>query len=375
MSTRASLRRLSLINLVAIGLSVLVGFVAYWLIVFVDPYNVRGGLLPQKLAEHRYPQLEWPLLIDQAASTPHELVLMGGSTSMRITPEMLTDVFPQYSHPINLSYIAPRPIDMGQHLEKILGIESLHRIILVMDFSLMERRSLMSAAGDTNKNIHSTSWSHAGDFSLLTAGASFNRIIFGTYSLPSWAKLTQPEFMDGAVPVLNSIKSMKQIRYSIAKHKLDAFAKSSLTCEMIPFVKKELEVFLKKAIEKNIRVDLVYPPYPYVLYYNWIDYGPRLGILQAGPIFDQFTTFKSCVVKEVDELHSDIISIHVIDNVPEISGNLMRYLDVGHLIDTSAYVESLKMISSGNYKSNSSNFDTYIKKLRENVEQSAKKFY
>src|SRR5580658_9666519 len=41
----------------------LFGIVAYWLIVATDPYHLRHNGPTYRLADHRYPDAEWPRLI------------------------------------------------------------------------------------------------------------------------------------------------------------------------------------------------------------------------------------------------------------------------------------------------------------------------
>ena len=60
----------------------LFGILASWLIVVADPYHLRNSSTLYALADHRYPDLEWPRLIGVATAHTHDLVLLGGSSGM-----------------------------------------------------------------------------------------------------------------------------------------------------------------------------------------------------------------------------------------------------------------------------------------------------
>jgi hypothetical protein len=349
----------------------LVGCVAYWLIVIADPYDLRVGGWPMKLATHRYPDREWPLLMDVVAAQRHDLVLIGGSTTMAITPAMLRTAFPGTKSPINLSYIAPRPLDLGDALTKISRIKGLRRAIVVMDFTLMEKRPYRSATGDTLQNMKTTSWHHGGDFSPHSAMASFNLIVRGTYTISGWEKIAQPEFMDGAVSTTHSPGNLRRYREAVSRHRNDVFAKTSINCSDIPFINNQLTGFLKEVQAKGFAVDLAFPPLPYLLHYDWIENRPRFGILEEGPIFDQFMTFKKCVVAAVDKEAFDGVRVIALDSNDAISGSLGRYMDSAHIIESTAYLEVAKMLNDGVQTLTTSNIDQYEIGLKSKISKAA----
>src|SRR5579863_3916051 len=122
----------------------LFGILAYWLIVVADPYHLRSSSTLYALADHRYPDLEWPRLIGVATAHTHDLVLLGGSSGMPITTKMMREAFPSAQSPVNLSYLAQRPLDMPLILPKIAQVAGLQHVILFMDFSLLDRAPRLS---------------------------------------------------------------------------------------------------------------------------------------------------------------------------------------------------------------------------------------
>jgi len=298
-------------------------------------------------------------------------VLLGGSTTMRISVDMMRAAFPGVRNPLNLSYIAPRPIDLAEVLARVGQVKDLRRVILVMDFTLMERRPLRSAAGSALANMSTTNWSHAGDFAPQTALASLNRIVNGTYDLPGWSHLDMPEFMRGARPVTLSSGVMQRFRRAINRHSHDVFAQSSLTCDQIPFIATVLVPFLADMASKHVAVDMVFPPLPYVLYYDWIENRPRFNILLDGPVFDQFMVFKKCVVAAREQFGAEDDRVIALDTNDLLSGDLRRYMDSAHLIDPDAYEEVMRMIVIGDETITSKNIQSHEARLRSKILRAA----
>lgn len=349
----------------------LLGIIAYWIIVVVDPYHLRHNGPTFRLAEHRYPDLEWSRLIGITTGQPHGLVLLGGSTAMPISPDIMREAFPRARNPINLSYIAPRPLDMPRILPRIAQITGLERVILFMDFTLIEREPRRSASGEVLENMASTNWSHGGDFALSTALASLHALASGTYDLPFWSDITVPEYMLGATPMTHSAGVMRRFRDAVQRHADDVFAKSTLTCAQIPYLQNELVPFLTQMANKHVAVDLVFPSIPFVLYYDWIDHGPPFNTLLPGPVFDQFIVFKRCVIAARDQVGVDSNRVIALDTKDSLSGDVGRYFDSIHLIDPEAYRTVIRMIADGDETITSANIDQHEADLRTKVARTA----
>lgn len=343
------------------------GIVSLALIVFVDPYDVRSFGLEPRIAAHRYPDREAPLLRSILLQQPRDLVIIGGSTIMAVDESMMRDAFPDFRSPINLSYIAPRPLDQADALADVSGAIGLKKVILFMDYTLMEKQKILSASGTDIASLKSTNWHRAADYSIQRAAASFHRLAFGTYDLPSWAKLNQPEFMKGAAPVTMSASTMARFSRTASRNLTKAFEKSGLTCEQIPYIKTILIPFLMKMKARNVAVDLAFPPLPYVLYYDWMENVQSDQILLPGPVFDQFAVFKRCVVTALDRVNAPWDRVLTLDTQDDISGNMQRYMDSAHLLDPAAYKAVLVAIASGNEIITPTNIEEHISTLREKV--------
>jgi len=350
----------------------ILGIAAYWIIVIADPYHLRAGARVVQLAGHRYPDEEWPRLIGVTTAQPHDVVLLGGSTAMPITPDMMREAFGA-QRPLNLSYYAPRPLDMPLILPKIARISGLRRVILFMDFSLMEKGGQRSAAGVVLESMAATNWSHRADFSVATALASLRALVTGVFDLSTWVS-EKPDYLSGAVPLPDSSGIMHRFRSAVQRHATDVFAKSPLTCAQLPYLQTELAPFLRQMVAKHVAVDLVFPPLPYILNYDWIDRRPpHFDTLLPGPVFDQFMVFKRCVIAVRDEVGGSSARVLALDATESLSGDIDLYLDTIHLIDPQAYRTVTRMIAQGDDAIDSTNIDRHEAELRINITRSAAK--
>ncbi len=148
----------------------LFGILAYWLIVVADPYHLRNSSTLYSLADHRYPDLEWPRLIGVATAHTHDLVLLGGSSGMPITSNMMREAFPGAQSPVNLE-LAQRPLDMPLVLPRIAQVAGLRHVILFMDFSLLDSAPRREPYGkNAGKNRGDQLESQCGIWDLDRAG-------------------------------------------------------------------------------------------------------------------------------------------------------------------------------------------------------------
>jgi hypothetical protein len=346
----------------------LCAIVAYWIIVAVDPFHVRHGGPVFRLGDHRYQDAELPYMIYLATLQSHDVVLVAGSTAMPITRDMMQEAFPRAQSPINLSYLAPRPLDMAQILPRIAHIPGLKRVILYMDWTLLDSGPVRSPTGQVWESLAKTNWSHSADFSISNALGSLHAVQSGTFELSIWYR-DVPDFMLKETPVTEHADVMKQFREAAQRHAGDVFAKSTLTCQKIPYLQTVLVPFMTEMANKHIAVDLVFPAIPYVLYYYWIEHRNDFNILLPGPLFDQFMVFKRCVVAARDQVGGDSNRIIAIDTDDAISGDLRRYFDSIHLLDPEAYRTELRMIADGDETITSANIDRHEADLRSKVAQ------
>jgi hypothetical protein len=353
----------------------LFGILAYWLIVIADPYHLRIGSTLYSLADHRYPDLEWPRLIGVATAHTHDLVLLGGSSGMPITSQMMREAFPGAQSPVNLSYLAQRPLDMPLVLPRIAQVPGLQHVILFMDFSLLDSAPRPSPTGRMLGRIAETNWSHNAQFGVSTALATLHAVVTGTYDSPGWSVIGGPEFMAGGQPVTRSAELIRQFQGAVRRHANDVFEKSTLTCSQIPYLRNSLVPFLREMTQKHVTVDLVFPLVPFVLYYEWFEFRPPLNdTLLPGAVFDQLTTFKKCVIAARDEAGASGIRVIAVDSNESLAGNLGLYFDTIHPIDPDVYRAELRMIASGDETITADSIDSYEAEVRHKVSQWAVRF-
>lgn len=359
-------RFLDLAYVLIAALPLLAGFAAYWLIVFVDPYGVRPWGKGIHLDGQWVADRERPLLVDNSLRQPHDLVLFGASTTMAVSNRMLQDAYGART-PLNISFIAPRPVDYGEVLSRIETAPALKRVVLVMDFTLLDRSSLKSTAGFDRHNLQSTSWSHGGDFSLDAAQTSLS-LLFGPPQPPLVLDPgRRPEFMSGGTAVTQSAATMRRFVTAVEKQRQGVFGGTPPGCDSFPFIAQRLVPFVRQMHARHVPVDVVFPAYPYVLYYDWTQNLPRFGILRPGGVFVQLMSFKRCVVTALRPYLGSGTAVVAPDSDDALSGDLHNYMDSGHLLSDSSYETFVHMAAQRNVSLTERNLDAYEASLRKKI--------
>jgi len=347
---------------------VFTGLLLFLLIaVVVDPYDLREwGMKPQLATDHRYPDSEWPLFLKVIAKGDHKLVLVGASTMMGITGNKLDEIFGKDSKAVNLSYPLAAPKDTGETLSIVSQMSELERVILVVDHSQMLPAEASYRPAQIRKNLLSTDWHHSGDFNWTAAKASLNRVYHGTYRLQEWKKLQRPEFYKGRR--LSEIKeATDRIQLAIEKHKdIVLGPKPKYACEKYPFINQIMVPSLQELTRRNVQVDLLFPPYLYVNYYDWIDRRFVNDPFPTGPVFPSIISFRYCITQAAEEFDGKV-TVSAFDNIQAIGGEASNFADTIHVIDDSALNQIFEGIRDGTAKIGLQDFESYQTELTENI--------
>lgn len=335
--------------------------------VVVDPYNVRPWGLKTQLADHRYPDTEWPLLIKAATADEHGVALVGGSSVMGISKDQLERVFGRETRPINLAYPYALPADTKETLQIVAKTPGLKRILLVVDHSQMMPMSAKFIPAKMRDNLNATSWSHAGDFNLETAKASFYRIFAGVYDLPKWKDLDRPQFITD-LTLANDPKAFARLNKAVKKYQATVLGEpSQIGCGTIPFIDQLLIPSVRQAKAQGIRIDVVFPPYPYVSYYDWIDRRFQSDPFPKGPVFQKVVGFKKCVITALEAQGYGDVKVIAMDNDIVFGNGLHLFMDSLHISKPEAFEHMLRNVNSGQYELTTQNFDQYRAQLERNI--------
>jgi hypothetical protein len=345
----------------------LVGALAFLLIVVVvDPYDLRSWGLPPKIADHRYPDTEWPLLIKGMTAGDYDTVLVGASTMMAVTPAEMRTAFGPASRPVNLAYPLAAPEDTRETLDFVRAMPRLKRVILVIDHSQMLPMGVRYTPARIRQSVFGSSWSHAGDFSMDTAEASFNRLAFGVYDRPAWSAMSRPSFLH-EFSMLGDKRAMARIRRSVGRyHSIVLGSPTIEDCGRFPFLEQVLRPELQRLVDRGVEVELLFPPYPLAAYYDWIERRLQNDSFQRGPVFPQLIAFKRCVL-QVTAAFGDKVSVTAVDNDLSLTANLDNFDDPVHLLRPAAYQAVLNHIATGDSRLTLQNLPLHEQQLGRNI--------
>jgi hypothetical protein len=334
----------------------------------VDPYDVHPWGLPPRIASHRYPDVEWPLLLKVVSQEDHRLVMIGASTFMPVSTRQLRAVFGSQTKPTNLAYPYAAPGDIKLVADTVAAMPSVRRVLFVMDHSMMMDMHEKGTPAALRDQVFASNWSNAGDFRWDTLVASWNRLVHGTYDRPLWARHSDtPDFFAVFRPLTTDRRAMTRLRAALERHRGDVFgAPLQSDCSQYPFLSKVLIPSLAAFRMRGIAVDLVFPPYPYVGYYDWIDRRTSNDPFRAGPVFPQLIEFKRCVVT-VAERSGARVTVHAMDNDEMIAGHLSNYADDVHIIRPALFMRVLEHVRNRDDVLTSANFDQFERELQARV--------
>jgi hypothetical protein len=333
----------------------------------VDPYDIRPWGLAPKLADHRYPDVEWPLLLKVVTRQQHELVMIGASTLMPVSHDDLVATFGAATHPVNLAYPYAAPRDTRVVVDAVTAMPSLKRVLFVMDHSQMMSMAERRVPAQLREQVFASDWAHAGDFRWDTLVASWHRVADGVYDMPAWHDLKEPEFFNLFSPVSEQPRTLERMRGAIAKHRGDVFGKGiDPDCGRYPFLFAVLAPALDKFRARGVQVDLVFPPYPYAGYYDWVDHRTSNDPFYPGPVFPQLMGFKRCVVDIADRFGPGV-TVHAMDNDAVIAGQIGNYADDVHIIRPALFSLILGHIAHHNSMLTKANFDHFDRDLRAHI--------
>ena len=117
---------------------------------------------------------------------------------------------------------------------------------------------------------------------------------------------------------------------------------------------------------KGVKVDLLFPPYPVVAYYDWIDrrlYNDSFG---RGPVYPQLIDLKRCALQAAAPF-GDRVTITAMDNDLVVTNDLGAFADAVHLLKPEAYQRMLDHVASRDARLTQSNFQAYQDQLAANI--------
>lgn len=348
-------------------LPVFAGVAALLLVtVVVDPYDLRPWGLRPRVALHGYPMLEGPLLIKATGvSARPQVVMVGASSLFKVTREQMDTAFGADAHAVSFAFAYAGPLDTSETLEIVARMPSVRRVIFVMDHTQMLPLEEKREPWVTRGRVFSSNWAHAGDFRLPTIKASWRRLYSGVFDLPDWGKDGRHQRRDAGKAVAQQPATLKRLQRLLVAHAGQVFeGPVDDDCRRFPAVKATLLPSIAMLARRGITVDLLFPPYPYIAYYDWrLDRRDRgKDYIPAGPVYRDRMVFKACVLS-IAERVGGRVRVVAVDNDAAITGDLANYSDMVHLLNPVALQRTMDHVARGDAILTRANFAEYRRRL------------
>lgn len=347
-------------------LPVLFGIGLCAILMLVDPYDLRPWGLPPKLTHEGYPSIVKVNLFPVYLSSPHELIMLGSSTSMPFKEEQLNTAF-GYTNSVNLSYQALMPADAGKILRAAVETPSLKRILVGIDYVQMRGDGKMDYLGKGAVASFSNQWFDMPDFTLPVVRASLQRLKGGNFDLLEWHP--EVEMLYDAPAVTTRPEIMTMVEDSLVHPDPALFEPSpARSCSSYPFIDRVLVPVGRAAKDRNVHVDLLFQPVPFQSYYNWqkhpySQYYPSWG---TGSHYRQLVDYYECIVNAIAAKGLTNVTAHALDADPRLT-RITDFRDTIHMTRPEALRQTLLAIRRGDDLVTPATFGKYRKAMDDGV--------
>jgi len=196
--------------------------------------------------------------------------------------------------------------------------------------------------------------------------------LHGVYDKPSWMRMTKPSFMAEGKVLSRDRKAIARLRRALKIHGSDVFGRTApIDCARFPYLSQVLTPALKKLAARGTKVDLLFPPYPAISYYDWIERRFSNDPFPPGPVYPQIMGFKTCVLAVAKPFGEDV-RVHAVDNDPAITGSLANYMDPLHMIAPAAYQRVIDHVAKGDSLLTEENFPAYRQSLENSIRRAGR---
>jgi len=319
------------------------GLACYGFVWFADPYELRFTRPAERLADHPYPAEVVPRLMSVAANGGVDMIIVGASTALGYTPNMMRQAFPDVHDPANLAYACASPADFGLFLPLFGRSRTLKRVIISLDVSL-----IANCAGqerpDLDPRYYTRSWSDpVPDFNAESLELSAGVLRTGVLDLAAWRALPgdRVNWITTAPPVTAEPSYMAKLRRYVEAARGKATGGARLPCSAVPSLQTTIVPFIRRMAARGVKVDLLAPPLSLPVYSEWtVAWTPF-----KAPPFASVMALQRCAVLMTAGLPN--VHFDSFDTDESIVGNLSLYRDTEHVGRVDTYRRILQLIASG----------------------------
>lgn len=207
-----------------------------------------------------YPELVTSRLARAVSKQHEDVLLIGGSPAMGVTPPQLRRAFHAGSG-FNLAYSLLGPRDLVVISSAAVSAPGLKRLLVELPFTLMEWDRPPAATGAGAVAVLSASWYALPDFGEDIARGSLERAFSGAFQTPEWRREAS-EFL-GTESVGENKSLLRQADDAFARVPAATFEAITPTpCGEFPVITRAIAPLIAASAKRGIELDLYFPPTP-----------------------------------------------------------------------------------------------------------------
>jgi hypothetical protein len=336
------------------------------LLAAIDPLALYPWGIPGHLrADGDYSMELTPYLIDAVAKDPNfDTLFLGGSTGHFYTPQMMEEILPHTRRAFNLSYARPSAQDRAVVAREVLRHSHARHFLLEADWPyavpardqhIAESFPLYLYDNNWWNDVRQINW----QMLKLTLAVLRNNSLWTS----SWGKTQEQVTFETQFEAIHSPVFEAKYAAVIARRKAGVDAPSNLTCEAMDTIGTHLVPFVRALSQRGAQVDLLFPPYSWLIYYRAGESGDPLN---RPSFLNDVLLLRKCIVQAVDGLAG--VRVFAFDDVPAIGGDFRKYMDAGHLYDPDTNRYILQSIANGEHRLTGENIAAKNAEMEANVD-------
>jgi hypothetical protein len=322
------------------------------------------GVPPRLKTDGDYSMQSTPYLVDVVAKDPSfDTLLLGGSTGHFYTPRMLEEMLPNTRRAFNLSYGGPSASDRAAVARQLSRYSHARHLILEVDWTYtIPTRDQHMWASFPIYLYDDKWWNDVRDVDLQTIKLSLAGLRGQPLWISSWGKTREQEAFRRRYELIHSAATMAEYSATIARRRVGIDAPSKLTCDAMDEIGNGLVPFVRTFSQRGAQVDLLIPPYSWMIYYRAGEPGDPIN---RPTLLNDMLMMRTCLVQALDGIPR--VHIFAFDDQPEITGDFRNYFDAGHLYNPEVNRHILHSIATGEHRLTSDNIDAKNSEMRSNV--------
>jgi hypothetical protein len=334
------------------------------LLALADPLALYPwGASPQLEREGDYSMEATPFLVDATAKNAgFDTLFIGGSTGHSYTPRMMEEILPDTRRAFNLSYGAPRATDRALVQRQILRYSHAHHFVLEADWSFIIPLQEQHTAPSFPLYLYDDKWwNDVRDVNLQVIKLSLAILRGKPLWIRSWSKTDEEQTFRNRYQANHTEGSIARYAAMIARRKGSVDAHSDLTCDAMDAIGAGLVPLVRTLSQRGARVDLVVPPYSWLIYYRSQEPGDPI---HRPSLLSDVLLMRACIVQAVEGMPG--VSVFAFEDAA-IGGDFGNFMDVGHLYNPDVNRYILRSIAEGEHRLTRDNIEAKNAEMRSNV--------